>query len=330
MNKSRVLPIIGVLAIVGAASWFLAARNASAANTMWSGTVEATDADLGFAVPGRIATVLPHEGDRVKAGDTLALLDRTELAARRAQATAALAAARAGLAELQRGARPEELAQARVADSTAAARLTNAQRDLDRVTKLFDGGAVSRETLDKARLALDVAHGAKTHAEEQLRLVQAGPRTERIDAQRAVVQQAQAALNQAAASMDNGVIVAPFDGVVAVRDREPGETVSAGMPVVTLMQLSDRWVRIYVREDRIGAVKLGQRASISTDTYPDSSYPGTVSYIASQAEFTPRNVQTTEERVTLVYAVKVRITGDSGNNLKPGMPADVKLGGNGQ
>jgi HlyD family secretion protein len=160
--------------------------------------------------------------------------------------------------------------------------------------------------------------------------VQAGPRTERIDAQRAVVQQAQAALNQAAASMDNGVIVAPFDGVVAVRDREPGETVSAGMPVVTLMQLSDRWVRIYVREDRIGAVKLGQRASISTDTYPDSSYPGTVSYIASQAEFTPRNVQTTEERVTLVYAVKVRITGDSGNNLKPGMPADVKLGGNGQ
>jgi HlyD family secretion protein len=110
-----------------------------------------------------------------------------------------------------------------------------------------------------------------------------------------------------------------------VKDREPGETVGAGAPVLTVMNLEDRWVRIYIREDRVGAVHLGQEAIITADTYPDKTYRGTVAFIASQAEFTPRNVQTTEERVKLVYAVKVRITQDSTYDLKPGIPADVRL-----
>ena len=102
---------------------------------------------------------------------------------------------------------------------------------------------------------------------------------------------------------------------------------SPGFPVLTLIDPDDRWVRIYVREDRIGAVSLGQAAVISSDTYPDRSYEGEVVFIASEAEFTPRNVQTTEERVKLVYAVKVRITGDPSHDLKPGIPADVVLSG---
>lgn len=327
MTRKRLITIVVVLLVAATATYLFAFRNASAAEPAVSGTVEATDADLGFQVPGRIATIGPHEGDRVKAGDTLAVLDRTELAARQAQARAALDAARAGLTELERGARSEERAQAQEADSTAGARLADAQRDFERTQKLFQGGAVPREAFDKSSLALDVARSAKAQADEQLKLVQAGPRTERIEAQRAAVEQAQAAVHQADAAMDNGVIRAPFDGVVTVREREPGETIGAGTPVVTVMNLNDRWVRIYVREDRIGAVKLGQPASISTDTYAGKSYPGAVSFIASQAEFTPRNVQTAEERVKLVYAVKVRITGDSSDDLKPGMPADVKLGG---
>jgi HlyD family secretion protein len=330
MTRERIIALVVVLLVAATATYLLAFRNASAAEPPVSGTVEATDADLGFQVPGRIATVVPHEGDRVKAGDTLALLDRTELAARQAQARAALSAARAGLAEMERGARSEERAQAREADSTAAARLADAQRDFERTQKLFQGGAVPREAFDKASLAVDVARSAKAQADEQLKLVQAGPRAERIDAQRAAVQQAEAAVHQADAAMDNGVIRAPFDGVVTVRDREPGETVGAGAPVVTVMNLSDRWVRIYVREDRIGTVRLGEPAAITTDSYAGKSYPGAVSFIASQAEFTPRNVQTAEERVKLVYAVKVRIAGDSAYDLKPGMPADVKLGGGAQ
>ena len=328
MNRKRLIPIVVVLLVVATAVYITVFRDrVPAGDQLVSGTVEATEADLGFQVPGRIASIGPQEGDRVKTGDTLAVLDRAELTARRAQAGAALAAARAMLSELQRGARPEELAQARDADSTATARLADAQRDFDRTQRLYQGGAVPREAFDKASLALDVARGAKAQADQQLQLVVSGPRTERIAAQRAVVNQAQAAVRQADATMDNGIIRAPFDGVVTVRDREPGETVGAGMPVLTVMNLADRWVRIYVREDRIAAVRLGEPATISTDTYAGKTYPGAVSFISSEAEFTPRNVQTTEERVKLVYAVKVRITGDTTEDLKPGMPADVRLGG---
>lgn len=328
MNRKRIVPVVVALLVVATAVYITVFRDRVAvADQLASGTVEATDADLGFQLPGRIASIGPHEGDRVKAGDTLALLDRSELTARRAQAEAALAAARAMLTELQRGARPEELAQARDADSTATARLADAQRDFDRTQRLYQGGAVPREAFDKANLALDVARNGKAQADQQLQLVVSGPRTERIAAQRAAVEQAQAAVRQADAAMDHAVIRAPFDGVVTVRDREPGETVGAGTPVLTVMNLADRWVRIYVREDRIAAVRLAQPASITTDTYAGKTYPGAVSFISSEAEFTPRNVQTTAERVKLVYAVKVRITGDTADDLKPGMPADVRLGG---
>ncbi len=97
------------------------------------------------------------------------------------------------------------------------------------------------------------------------------------------------------------------------------------MPVVTVMNPSERWVRIFVPENRVGAVSLGQAAEIRSDTYPDRRYRGMVSFIASEAEFTPKNVQTTEERAKLVYAVKVRVEGDEALELKPGMPADVTL-----
>jgi HlyD family secretion protein len=290
-----------------------------------SGTVEATEAELGFQSPGRIETIRVHEGDLVHAGDTLAQLDRSELFARRAQAVAQISAARAALAELQAGSRSEERVQAQQALQAATDRLADAQRDLDRTRRLFEAGALSQEAYDKARLQLDVLAAQKSQAEQQLQMVQTGPRPERIDAQRALVAQAEGALAQLDATLANAVIRAPFDGVVTVKGREMGETVPAGAPVVTIMDLSDRWVRIYIPEDRIGAVRLGQNAEITADTYPGKRYAGQVSFVASQAEFTPRNVQTREERVKLVYAVKVKITQDPTLDLKPGVPADVTL-----
>lgn len=325
MNRKRVVPVVVGLA-VAALGVYLVVQNGDGDDALLaSGTVEATQAGLGFQVPGRLERVVPNEGDRVKAGDQLAWLDRTELEARHAQAAAQRAAARAVLAELQAGARSEELAQAREAARTADERFTDAQRDFERVQRLLQGGAVSQEAYDKAKLALEVAASQRDQAAQQLQLVETGPRPERIAAQRAAVAQGEAAVRQAEAALANAVITAPFDGVVTVRDREPGETVGAGTPVLTLMNPADRWVRIYIREDRIGAVRVGQAATITADTYRDKAYRGSVSFISSEAEFTPRNVQTTEERVKLVYAVKVRITGDPSMDLKPGMPADVRL-----
>jgi HlyD family secretion protein len=190
---------------------------------------------------------------------------------------------------------------------------------------LFEGGAVSREQLDQAETAYTVARSQYQQAREQLTLVQKGPRQERVEAQRAAVRQAEANVAQVQASLEHAIIRAPFAGVATVRHREPGESVSPGAPVLTLLNTNDRWVRIYVREDQVGRVALGQRATISSDSHPGAAFNGRVTFIASEAEFTPRNVQIAEERVKLVYAVKVAIIGDQALRLKPGVPADVVL-----
>jgi HlyD family secretion protein len=290
-----------------------------------SGTVEATEIDLGFQVPGRLERIMVREGDRVEAGQRLAWLDGRELEARLSAARAQLAAARARLAELEEGFRPEEVAQARANLAAAGQRLEDARRRLERSRRLFEGGAISREALDSEETALAVLEAQYRTAKEQLDLLERGPRFQTIEAQRAVVRQAEAAVAQAEAALEGAVIAAPISGVVAVQHRRPGEVVGAGVPVLTLLDPDDRWVRIYVPGDRVGRVVLGREAEIRADAYPDRVYRGKVVYIADEAEFTPRNVQTREERVKLVYRVKVAVIGDSAYHLKPGLPADVRL-----
>jgi len=317
--------VIVVVAVGLIVTWRLVGSNGTDDAFSGSGTVEATEGHLGFQAAGRIAEIRVEEGDRVAAADTLALLDRREVLAGRERTVAQVAEARARLQELETGSRAEEVEQGRAAVSVAHQRLEDARRDQRRTRVLFEGGGVSREAYDKATTAFEVAVGETRRTELQLSLLETGPRVETIQAQRARLAGAEAALEAMDAALDNTVIVASFDGVVTVRHREPGEIVGPGAPVVTIMNTGDRWVRVYVREDRIGAVKLGMAAMITSDTYPDRSYEGRVRFIASEAEFTPKSVQTTEERVKLVYAVKVQITGDGGFDLKPGMPADVVI-----
>jgi HlyD family secretion protein len=326
MSPKRIVPVVLVAGLAGFALWrFVLAPAPDPALLLASGTVEATDAQLGFQVAGRIVALSAREGERVEAGSEIARLDTSEIEARRAQAAAALEAARAQLAELDAGFRSEEVAQARAQHAAALQRVADAERDLGRTRTLFEGGAVSRESLDKANLAVDLAVAQRDQAAEQLRLLERGPRPERIEAARAQVAAAAAALAGFEAQLGHHVLRAPFAGLVTVRHREPGEIVPAGAAVVTLLDPGDRWVRIYVPENRLGEVQLGQRASIRSDTFPGRSYEGEVAFVASEAEFTPKNVQTNEERVRLVYAVKVRVTGDDRFELKPGLPADVEL-----
>jgi HlyD family secretion protein len=268
------LLLLGLAAAGGAAVYFVPRwLNNANGNLFASGTVEATEAQLGFQAPGRLAAVEVHEGETVRQGQVLARLDTRETEARLAQARAQVAA--------------------------AAVRRHDAQRDLARSRELLAGGAIGQEAYDKAQLAFNVASSDLTQA-------------------RANVQALEAVLANMTAR-------ASFDGIVTVRHHEPGEVLAAGVPVLTVMNPADRWVRIYIPERHIGAVHLGQKAAITTDTWPGKRYDGEVIYIASEAEFTPKNVQTTEERVKLVYAVKVRITDDPKFELKPGMPADVTL-----
>jgi HlyD family secretion protein len=324
-NKRRIIIPVAII-VVAVVLWLVVFRDSRDDGALLvSGTVEATEAQLGFSVPGRVEEISAREGDLVKTGAELARLDRSEAQARYDQARAQLEAARALLAELETGTRPEELAQARAARDAALERRDDASRDKERAQKLFDGGAISKEALDKAKTAFEVAENQYTQAEELVRQLETGPRKERIEAQRAAVAQSEASVKAAEAVLSFMVVAAPFDGLVSVRHREPGETVGAGAPILTLQNRDDRWVRVFVPEQRIGAVHHGSPAEITTDTYGDKTYSGVVAFIASEAEFTPKTVQTAEERVRLVYAVKVEITGDESYDLKPGMPADVRL-----
>ncbi len=323
----KAMRIVVPIALLSAAALWIVLRGGDATDGTLaaSGTVEATTADLGFQLAGRVLEMSADEGDAVTTGQRLALLDTRELQANVDAARAQEAAAAARLAELRAGARPQEISAAEAAERSAAQQATTASRELERARTLFDGGAISRQELDRAETALEVAEAAQEQAMEALALLREGVRQETIEAQRAAVNQARAAVARAKATLDNAVVTAPFDGVVTVRHREPGETVAPGAPVVTLLDRDDRWVRIYVREDLIGRVQIGAQASITTDSWPDRTYEGRVVFIGSEAEFTPRNVQTEEERTKLVYPVKVRITGDANFELKPGVPADVRL-----
>lgn len=322
-KSAAVVPLILVSGIV--AWWLLGQGEADDPGLQASGTVEATESDLGFQLTGRIERVEPREGDRVEVGRVLALLDRREWEADLASLEAGVEQSRARLAELERGARPRELARAEAAVRSAREVLDDRMRDAERARRLHDGGAISLEAMQKTETAATLARAALDEARESLELLREGPRSEQIEAQRAQLRQTEARLARARLRIENAEIAAPFDGVVAVRHREPGETAGAGAPVLTLRNLADRWVRIYVAGDQVGRVRLGQSAEIRSDTHPDRRYSGEVAFIGSEAEFTPRNVQTTEERIRLVYPVRVRITGDPEVDLKPGIPVDVVL-----
>jgi HlyD family secretion protein len=180
----------------------------------------------------------------------------------------------------------------------AEAQYEKARKDYDRFTVLHRDGVVSSQQMDSAKSAYDAAAA-------QLQLARATLRTSDV-------------------KLKDTVIYAPLNGVVLRKNVEEGETVGTGTMLFTIGDLENPWVKVYVKEDKLGFVKLGQRAEVTADTYPGKVYEGTVTYISSEAEFTPKNVQTKEERVKLVFGVKVSVK-NVNNELKPGMPADVRI-----
>lgn len=267
-----------------------------------------------------------------------------------AAAGAAAQRAKTRLEELQTGSRPEEIAAARAALARAKSETERAAADAERYAALYKKNDVSTQQNDAARTAYQTALARQREVEEQFKLVEAGPRREEIDQARAAwreaqqrfvlvekgprretIDQARARLEQAKQSLalsttrlGYATLAAPLSGVVLSKHVEPGEYVSAGTPVVTVGDLEHLWVRAYVNETDLGRVKLGQNARATTDTYPGKRYDGHVSFISSQAEFTPKSVQTEQERVKLVYRIKVDLLNPR-LELKPGMPADVEI-----
>ena len=340
-----------------------------------SGTIEADEINVGSRIGGRIAAVLVEEGQAVKAGQPLIRFEAYDLEAKEKDARAAVAEAEANLEKMNRGSRPEEIAEARAQAEAARVSLEQARNGprpqevaaaradleaaegeyqrasltLKRIGELSRTGVASRQDYDNAKADFDRAKGARDSAEQKLalllagtraeeieraekvyrqaearlRLVQNGFRREDIDQARAQLERARAALEQIGAQIGELEVDSPGDANVDVLRVRPGDLISAGSPVATLVELDRLYVRVFVPEPQMGHVQPGKQVQVRVDSF-NESFNGVVEHLSSRGEFTPRNVQTREEREHQVFAVRVRID-NSARKLRAGMAADVSI-----
>jgi HlyD family secretion protein len=315
---------IALLFLAGGATLLACGPGGDAGTLRLSGNVELTAVELSFKSPGWVKERPVDEGQAVKAGQVVARLDDVEIQREVARQEALVDAARANLEELERGSRPEEIRQGEAALASARADLEKQRAEFARQRELLSREVISQREFDAAKSAFEMAEAREGQARESLALLKKGPRSERIEAGRAALVQAEASLAIARRQLENTVLLSPMDGTVLAKNTEAGEYVSPGTPIVTVGNLDEVWLRAYVEETDLGRVRLGQKARVTADTFPGKAYEGTVSFIASDAEFTPKSVQTRKERVKLVYRVKIDVANPS-QELKPGMPADASL-----
>lgn len=285
-----------------------------------SGTIECTEVRVASEVGGRLATVLFKEGDTVTHGQVLATLDTTTLQLRRDEAKAALAQAQAQADLMTAGSRQEDILRARAQVKEASVLSRNAATDAHRIEVLFAQGSTTQKQRDDAAAGAERAAAALAATEQQLTRLENGNRQEEIRVAQAAVDLARTRLGQAEKNLADSVITSPLAGVITLKSVEAGEVIAPGTPLARVSRLDEVWLSLYLPASRLPQIKLGQKVSLQTDGR-STRYQGTITFISPEAEFTPRNVQTPDERVKLVYRVKVTIPNPDGV-FKPGMPAD--------
>jgi HlyD family secretion protein len=328
MTKVRlaVLLVVAVSAVI--IVWWVADRRHSSGELLLFGNVDLRQADLPFNASERVTEVLVQEGDHVKPGQVMARLDPTRIQPQVAKAEADVAAEQQVVNRLHAGNRPQEIAQARANVLSAEADSANARRQYDRLLELSrssSGRAVSRQDLDSAHAALDVADARLAVNRKALDLQVAGPRKEEIAQAEAQLRSDEAQLALLRRQLEDMELRAPIDAVVRSRLVEPGEISSPQKAAFTLAITDPKWIRAYVSEPDLRAVREGLQASVTTDAFPSEPFSGWVGFISPIAEFTPKTVQTEELRSSLVYEIRVFVK-DPGDRLRLGMPATVHLG----
>ncbi len=275
-----------------------------------SGTIETTEVTVGAKVGGQIVRLLVDEGSTVKSGDLRAVIDTSDLEIQLAQARANAAAADAQYLLTVRGARQEDVTQ-------AEANFKNAQDDLNRMQDLFKEHSITQKQLDDAQTRFVVA-------QQNYEKLKRGSRPEEIEAARARRDQAVAQVKAIRKKIDDSSVLAPVAGVITQKAVEEGEQVLPNAALFRISELDQVHLMIYVSDEELARVKLGQEANVFIDGRPKQPFTGKVTYISSVAEFTPKNVQTKEDRTKLVFGVKIEIPNPDGI-LKPGMPADATV-----
>jgi HlyD family secretion protein len=289
-----------------------------------TGTLEATQIDIRAEVGGRILKLYFDDGDRVKYGDIFAEIDKEKLEYQLQESQARLKEIEAQLAQLQKGFRDEEVRRAHEAMLEAEVRMEEAKREYNRVLKLYRENVASTDIKDQAETAFKSAMKRYEITKNDYLIFKKGYREEEIERALAAKDGAEATIRLIQRNINDATVIIPANGIMQVRYVELGELVTPGSILASVTNLQDMWIMAYVSEKNLGKIKLGQRAQVFVDSFPNKPFPGKVVFISTEAEFTPKNIQTKEERVKLVYAVKVQINNDQ-ELLKVGMPADVVI-----
>jgi HlyD family secretion protein len=325
--KQRI-PILIVLAVLIAASVYLypqfTKRVKPQNELVLSGNIEAHESLVSFKVQGRVVELPVEEGQSIQAGALLARLDNDDYKQRVLTDEASVRVRQSNLALTLAGTREQEIKAAQQTMLDAQADMQQKKLDYDRAQRLFSEGVISAQEHDLTDTALKRSQATFQAAQQKYNEALEGSRKEDIAIAQANLKEASANLGVSRVNLDYTVLRAPTAGVITVRQAELGEVVVPGTPVVTLADLDHIWLRAYIAESDVGRIRWGQDATITTDTYSGKQYHGRVSFIASDAEFTPKSVQTYKERVTLVYRIKIDIN-NAGHELKPGMPADAHI-----
>lgn len=329
MSRSRsILAVVIVAALaVGAAWWIWRPRAATDLLTL-SGNVDLRQVELAFNGADRIQSVLVQEGDRVVKGQRLAELDIGRLTPAAAQAEGQSLAQAAVVDRLHAGSRPQEIAEAKDALTAAEAEAANAQAVYQRADRLWNAAqgeaVVSRQDVDNAKAAMDASVARVAAQRQAYDLAVIGPRREDIAQAEGQLKASRAQLALLRRQLNDAELVSPVTGVVRSRLMEAGEMASPQRPVFTIAVTDPKWVRAYLGESDLVRVHPGMAADIAVDGAPGKIWRGWVGFISSVAEFTPKTVQTTELRPSLVYEVRVFVL-DPGDDLRLGMPATVRI-----
>lgn len=320
------LAVVACVALAAGIWWQVSHRKGDGALVL-HGNVDIRQIALAFDGSGRVAELRAEEGDNVKAGAVLGILDTRTLALQAEQAQAQIEVQQQNLTRLRNGSRPQEIAQARSRLAAAQADAERTRQDLARLQEVAantQGRGVSTQDLDRAKSGLRIAQATATERQEALRLTEIGPRQEDVAGAEAQLKASQAQLALLRHQIVQGTLVAPADAVIRSRLLEPGDMASPQKPVFALALTHPKWVRAYVGEPDLGRVKPGMVARVTTDSAPEQPINGTVGYISSVAEFTPKSVQTEELRTSLVYEVRVLVE-DREDRLRLGQPATVRF-----
>lgn len=320
-----ILPVLLVIAIgITATRHFLDVEEENQNHLNLYGNVEIRTAQLAFIEQERIAQVMVEEGAVVKTGQAVATLHTDRLETRMAEARAQMDALQEVVKRLEAGTRAQQIDQARAEVEAARTRVANAEQTYERLFKTSGTGVTSEQDVDNARTQVAVEKAQLKVRQKALALALEGPRKEDIAEARNRLQAAQAGIKLLEIRLKDMTLTTPADGVIQKRILEPGEMAGPSRPVFTLALTDPKWVRAYVPEPDLGRIVEGMRAAIHSDSFADRTFEGWIGFISPVAEFTPKNVETTDLRTKLVYEVKV-FANDPENRLRLGMPVTVTL-----